>query len=131
MAIVKRSRKKLKRNAGEVAIEAQLKSSNLKYSFEPHSFKYDIPATYTPDFMYKNKKGKDVYLEIKGYHPGMAIWLSKINHFILANPKVDFRIVFLDAKKKVNKHYKSNLGDWAEKKGIKWADKGIIPKEWL
>lgn len=125
-----RKRKKLKQNKGEIAISKQLKEAGADFSFEPHSFKYKVPATYTPDFVLKAKKG-DIYIEVKGYHAGMAAWCSKITHFVQQNPKVDYRIVFLDAKKKFNKRYKSNMGDWATRKGIKWADKGIIPKEWL
>lgn len=128
---VVRKRKKLKQNKGELAVAEQLKSAKVDFSFEPHSFKYEIPATYTPDFVMTTKKGRKIYLEIKGYHAGMAAWCSKITHFVQQNPEIDYRIVFLDAKKKFNKRYKSNMGDWASRKNIKWADKGIIPKGWL
>ena len=127
---VQRKRKKLKKNKGEEAIAKQLKAAKAKFSFEPHSFKYNVPTTYTPDFIIETKKGP-IYVEVKGYHAGMQAWCSKIKHFIAQNPDVDYRIVFQDAKKKFNKRYKSNLGDWASKMGIVWADKGEIPNEWL
>ena len=129
--IIKRGRKKLAQNKGELAVANQLKEAKADFTFEPGSFKYNIPATYTPDFSVTKKDGSLMYLEIKGYHAGMAAWCSKITHFVSANPDIDYRIVFLDAKKKFNKKYKSNMGDWATRKGIKWADKGIIPKKWL
>jgi len=125
-----RKRKKLKQNAGEQAVAAQLVIARADFTFEPHSFHYTVPTTYTPDFAVQTKNGP-MYIEVKGYHPGMAIWCSKIKRFLEQYPEIDFRIVFLDAKKKFNKRYKSNLGDWATKAGIKWADKGILPKEWL
>lgn len=128
---VGRKRKKLKQNVGELAVSTQLKEAGADFSFEPHSFKYEIPATYTPDFIVTTKSGNKIYLEIKGYHAGMAAWCSKITHFVQQNPKIDYRIVFLDAKKKFNKRYKSNMGDWASRKGIIYADKGIVPETWL
>ena len=131
MTQIARKRKKLKLNKGEKEIAAQLKKAKKEFSFEPHSFKYQVPATYTPDFTLKKASGELMYLEIKGYHAGMQQWASKIKHFVEQNPEIDYRIVFLDAKKKFNKRYKSNLGDWASKLNIKWADKGGIPDAWL
>lgn len=131
MTKINRRRKKLKQNAGELAIAEQLKAAQAVYSFEPHSFKYEVPATYTPDFSVTKKDGSKMYLEIKGHHRGLGQWFSKIKHFIKQNPNIDFRIIFLDASKKINKNYKSNLGEAASRIGIKWADKGQIPKEWL
>lgn len=127
---VERKRKKLKQNKGELAVSEQLEAVGASFSFEPHSFKYEVPTTYTPDFVVQTKKGP-MYIEVKGYHAGMQQWCAKLKHFVLQNPGVDYRIVFLDAKKKFNKRYKSNLGDWATKMNIKWADKGTVPKEWL
>jgi thioredoxin-related protein len=128
---IKRSRKKLKKNKNETAVAEQLKEAGVKFSFEPHSFKYNVPATYTPDFVLTTKKGKDIYVEVKGYHPGMQAWAQKIRHFVEQNPKIDYRIVFKDASKKFNKRYKSNLGDWATRIGVKWSSGGLIPEEWL
>ena len=125
-----RKRKKLKLNTGELAISEQLKKAKVEFTFEPHSFVYKIHATYTPDFVVKGKDGP-IYIEVKGYHAGMAAWCSKIKSFVEQHPKIDYRIVFLDAKKKFNKRYKSNMGDWATRVGITWADGGIIPNEWL
>ena len=131
MTKIERRRKKLKLNKGELEIQRQLKEAKKEFSFEPHSFQFKVPMTYTPDFSITKADGTKMYLEIKGYHPGMATWCSKIVHFITQNPEIDYRIVFLDAKKKFNKNYKSTMGDWADRKGIKFADKGTIPKEWL
>ena len=127
---IQRKRKKLVQNVGEKQVEAQLNLLGVEYEFEPHSFKYNVPSTYTPDFKVKGPKG-DIYIEVKGYHAGLGAWCNKIVHFIEANPNIDFRIIFLDASKKFNKRYKSNLGDWASRKNIKWSDKGIIPKGWI
>jgi hypothetical protein len=127
---ITRTRKKLKQNNGETLLSVQLKDAGKLFSFEPCSFTYSVPTKYTPDFVYESSKGP-VYVESKGYHAGMGVWLNKITHFWEQHPNIDFRIVFQDATKKVNKNYKSNLGDWATKKGIKWADNGKIPKEWL
>ena len=128
---IKRNRKKLKKNANEAAVADQLKKAKVKFSFEPHSFEYTIPATYTPDFVLTTKKGKKIYVEVKGYHAGMQAWAQKIRHFVEQNTEVDYRIVFKDASKKFNKRYKSNLGDWATRIGIKWSSGGLIPEDWL
>jgi hypothetical protein len=128
--VVVRKRVKLQQNTGEQDVHLQLSKLGLQFEFEPHSFKYSVPATYTPDFVVHAKSGP-IYVEVKGYHAGMQEWCSKIKHFKASHPHVDFRIVFLNAKKKFNKNYKSNLGDWATKNGIIWADNGIIPEEWF
>lgn len=127
---ITRKRKKLKQNKGEIAVAEQLESIGANYSFEPHSFVYEVPTTYTPDFVVQTKRGS-MYIEVKGYHAGMQQWCAKLKHFVKQNPHIDYRIVFLDAKKKFNKRYKSNLGDWATKMNIKWSDKGVLPEEWL
>lgn len=125
-----RKRKKLIKNQGEIYVASQLQELGLNYVFEPHSFDYTVASTYTPDFCVNYNKGK-MYIEVKGYHVGMAMWCNKIVHFIKQHPEIDFRIVFLDASKKFNKKYKSNLGDWATKHNIIWSDKGKIPREWF
>lgn len=114
-----------------MAVAGQLKEAGIKYSFEPHSFEYTVPATYTPDFIMTTKSGKEIYVEVKGYHAGMQAWAQKIKHFVQQNPDIDYRIVFKDASKKFNKRYKSNLGDWATRIGVKWANNGEVPKSWL
>ncbi len=128
--IVERKRKKLKLNKGELQVVTQLEKAKVKYSFEPHSFTYNVPTTYTPDFKVETKTGP-LYIEVKGYHAGMQQWCAKIKHFTQQNPKISFKMVFLDASKKFNKNYKSNLGDWATKNNIEWSDKGKIPSSWL
>lgn len=131
MTLIKMKRKKLEMNAGENAVRRQLKSHNIKHTFEPHTYEYAVPYTYTPDFIVKTRSGKEFILEVKGYHRGMAVWCAKILHFITQNPDVDFRIVFLNSKKKFNKNYKSTLGDWATRNNIVWSDDGVVPSEWL
>jgi hypothetical protein len=131
MTKVIRKRKKLVKNKGELAIAAQLTAANVKFSFEPHSYEVNIKSKYTPDFEILTKTGKKICLEIKGHHKGIASWFSKMTHFIQQHPEVDYRIIFLDANKKVNKSYKSNLGELCTKKGIKWAGEGVIPRAWL
>ena len=125
-----RKRKKLIKNAGERLVAQQLKELGLDYEFEANSFEYHIPKKYTPDFLVKTPKG-ELIVEVKGYHTGIASWASDMVHFLRQHPEIDYRIIFLDANKKFNRHYQSTMGDWANRNNITFSDKGIFPKEWL
>lgn len=46
-------------------------------------------------------------------------------------PDLDIRLVFQRANTKISKTSNTTYAKWAESKGFKWADHGIIPKEWL
>jgi hypothetical protein len=116
---------KRRRSKFEERFEADLQSRGVSYDYEPDTFRYVIPTSYTPDF-----KIGSMYIETKGYHPGIREYLSGFVHFKRQNPEIDVRFVFDIGitNKKLGKV--QTFGSWAEKHGIKYAE-GTIPQEWL
>jgi hypothetical protein len=121
-----------RRSKFEDRIEAQIKATGLKYTYEEHKLPYIIPArkaTYIPDF-----KVGPIFIEAKGnfnIRGRSADERKKLIHVKLMNPEIDLRIVFADASKPIYKGAKVTHGMWAEANGIPWADKGIIPEAWF
>lgn len=114
-----------RRSRFEEAFEADLKARKVKYEYEATTFSYTVPKTYTPDFKIGN-----IYIETKGYHKGIQVYLQQFVHFRRQNPELDVRFVFDRgiANKKLG--VKMTYADWANKNNIKWAEE-TIPDEWL
>ena len=47
-----------------------------------------------------------------------------------ANPLLDIRFVFQNARVKLSRNSDTSYGEWAEKKGFLWAHQSI-PEEWI
>lgn len=126
------------RSGLEKNIAAQLEAEGLSFEFEKHKFKYDVPArvsTYTPDF-----KVGSIIIESKGafgYGPNkfsggdpakerQKLLLIKAQH-----PDIDLRIVFQRASTKIYPKSPTTYAKWATDNGFKFADKGVIPPEWI
>jgi hypothetical protein len=71
---------------------------------------------------------KTIYIETKGYLSPRD--RRKMELVKLSNPDEDIRFVFQNANNKLNKRSKTTYGEWATKKGFKWAHKQV-PQEWI
>jgi hypothetical protein len=124
------------RSGLEEKMARQLKEAGVDAKFEAVKIQYLIPertAKYTPDFIVE---GSSIILEGKGrfggkYGNDAAKERQKLILVKEQLPELDIRIVFTDAKKKLYKGSPTTYAKWAEDNGFKWADKGVIPEEWL
>ena len=115
------------RSGLEQKVSDQLEAKNVKFMYEEWSIPYVVPASnhkYTPDYILPN----GIIVETKG------LWESDDRKKMLlikeAYPELDIRMVFSSSRTKIYKGSPTSYGEWAEKHGIKFADK-LIPAEWL
>ncbi|APD19631.1 endonuclease [Pectobacterium phage PP74] len=104
-----------------------LESKGVKAEYEMWRVPYVVPASnhhYTPDILLPN----GIFVETKG------LWESddRKKHLLIREqyPELDIRLVFSSSRTKIYKGSPTSYGEWAEKHGIKFADK-LIPAEWL
>ena len=109
----------------EERFAADLKRRGIKFDYEATKFSYSVPKTYRPDF-----KIGDMYIETKGYHPGIKKYLSDFLHFKKQNPEVDIRFIFDEGIPQKKLGTKMTFASWADKHGIKWSE-STLPKEWI
>ena len=114
------------RSKFEERVAKQIKDNGVKIMFETEVINYVKPAThhkYTPDFVLPN----GIYIETKGHFK----LEDRKKHLLLKeqHPELDIRLVFQRANNPINKGSKTTYGMWADKNGIKWANKQI-PAEW-
>lgn len=127
---VRRKAKKAGFRSGfEQKIAKQLEDDGVAWLYECNKFTYVVPEkqhTYTTDFMIRSSTGI-MYIETKG-----KLTLEDRKKLILVRKQhdIDLRLLFQDANNKLRRGSKTTYGDWATKKGFKWASKHI-PKEWL
>ncbi|QEG13357.1 putative endonuclease [Klebsiella phage vB_KpnP_NahiliMali] len=115
------------RSGLEDKVSKQLESKGVKFDYELWKIPYIVPAsnhTYTPDFLLPN----GIFVETKGIFDSD----DRKKHLLIREqyPELDIRIVFSSSRSKLYKGSKTSYGEWAEKNGIKFADK-LIPVEWL
>lgn len=108
----------------EDTLASQLKRAGVSFSYEGIEIPYTEQHTYVPDFILPN----GIMIEAKG-------WLRPENrrkHVALKkqHPELDIRFVFQNAHNKLNKNSKTTYAEWADRHGIKWAEK-YIPEEWI
>ena len=106
---------------------ARLESMGVKAKYESFSIPYVIPASnhkYTPDALLPN----GIIVEFKGLFEAE----DRKKHLLIREQfqDLDIRIVFSSSRTKLYKGSNTSYGEWAEKHGIKFADK-LIPAEWL
>lgn len=125
------------RSGLEKKIAEQLTREGIRFSYESEKLPYTVPARdakYIPDFPVTDTV---IYLEGKGRFGGhqsdnkgaqerQKLILVKEQH-----PELDIRIVFQNSKKPIYKGSKTTYAKWAEDHGFLWADKGLVPKQWL
>lgn len=119
------------RNRLEKQIGEQLSDAGVSFEYEPRTVAITIPArkaTYLPDFVARNAP---IIIESKGYFYNGAKDRQKLVLIKEQHPELDIRIVFSDANKKIYKKSPTTYGQWATDHGFKWADKGIVPAEWI
>jgi hypothetical protein len=114
------------RSEFERGIALWLIKNNISYEYETMYLEYQPKIKrYTPDF-YLSKQ--DIFVEAKGF------WdlADRQKHLLVKeqNKKFDIRLLFVNAKNKLNKSSKTTYGGWCDKHGILWAEK-TIPKKWL
>jgi len=114
------------RSEFERGIALWLIKNNISYEYETMYLEYQPKIKrYTPDF-YLSKQ--DIFVEAKGF------WdlADRQKHLLVKeqNKKFDIRLLFVNAKNKLNKSSKTTYGEWCDKHDILWAEK-TIPKKWL
>ena len=115
------------RSGLEERVAHQIEARGYPVLFELTKIKYAVPAqvrTYTYDFELTN----GIIVETKG------IWdaTDRAKHLLVRAqyPDLDIRMVFYRAKSPISPGSHTSLAMWADKHGIKWAEK-LIPEEWF
>lgn len=113
------------RSKFEAVVAASLTKRGMEYSYESKELPYQLQNIYTPDFFLAN----GVVVEVKGlFSPEDRRKMVAVKS---QHPKVDLRICFMDARKKLSKAPGSiTYGQWATRHGFVWSS-GRIPTEWL
>lgn len=113
------------RSGFERTLAADLKRAKVQFEYETLTLPFVMNHTYRPDFILAN----GVIIEAKGilnrYDKTEA---SKLVAIKKQYPDLDFRLVFMEANKKIT-GTKQTHGAWATRNGFTWAE-GSIPKEW-
>lgn len=104
-----------------------LEKRGVKAKYEEWSIPYVVPASshrYTPDIILPN----GIIVETKGLFDAE----DRKKHLLIREqmPELDIRLVFSSSRSKLYKGSPTSYAEWAEKHGIKFADK-LIPVEWL
>jgi hypothetical protein len=115
------------RSGLEVSVARDLDARGVKYEFEKVKVKYTKPVkeqTYTPDFSLDN----GVIIETKGRFTTED--RQKMRCVKDQNPTLDIRILFANARNRINKGSPTTYAMWADKNGYKWAER-VVPQEWI
>ncbi len=117
----------------EKRIAKQLEGAGVSFGYETLKVPFTVPAReakYNPDFecgpIIIEAKGRFGHKGSGGAEVRQRLILVKDQH-----PDMDLRIVFQDASKPIYKGSKTTYAKWAETHGFQWADKGVVPAEWL
>lgn len=117
------------RSGLEASVARDLEQRRVTFGYEVVELFYEIPHTYTPDFVIRTKSGKVIYVEAKGYFTSAD--RRKLLEVKRAHPQVDIRLLFQNAKNRIGKAKASKTyGQWATKSGFKWAEEWV-PEEWV
>lgn len=120
------------RSGLERRVARQITLSGHSFDYEADIISYLKPerkSKYTPDFILTKKDGAKMYIEAKG----RFVTADRQKHLLIQkqHPEIDVRLLFQNASNKISKASNTTYAKWATSKGFKWADKGIIPQEWL
>jgi hypothetical protein len=116
------------RSTLEVKVAKQLQDEGVTFAYESLRVPYTLPAAekhYCPDFPIP---GTNILIEAKGRFDAddrKKLALVKEQH-----PEWDLRLVFENARGKINPSSKTTLAEWADKHGFKWSQK-TIPPGWI
>ena len=86
------------------------------------------PSVYTPDFVVTTRSRKKIVIEAKGWF--RVEDRVKMSRVVLCNPHLDVRMIFENANQKISKGSKTTVGQWCDKRNIKWAEHKV-PRKWL
>jgi predicted nuclease of restriction endonuclease-like RecB superfamily len=114
------------KSAFEAGIARNLTDRSLDFRYEEKTLLYTTSHVYRPDFTLDVLD--DVVIEAKGYFPSTD--RTKLLAVAEANPRVDIRLVFQNAKTRLTRGSKTTYAQWAERHGFVWAEK-IVPDEWI
>ena len=106
-------REKVKRNKWEEALADVLEPHGFQY--EPEKVEYNIPRTYTPDFV----KG-DLYVECKGYFRVGDRQKYKAIRDALWKKDKTFVFILYKPSTKVQKGARMTMAEWCDKEDIPW-----------
>lgn len=115
------------RSMFEAAVAKALRALKVPVHYETLKLVYTVPertATYTPDFVLPN----GVIIECKGRFT--AADRKKMLLVIRSNPDKDIRMLFQNARTKINKGSKTTYAMWCDKNKIKWTE-GSVPPQWV
>ena len=124
------------RSTLEKKVADQLDTAGVPYVYEGEKIHFTIPAfnaKYLPDFRVGET---NIIIEAKGAFGNgrRAEGAEARQRLVLVreqNPHLDIRLVFERASTKIYKGSKTTQGQWATDHGFKWADKGVVPPEWI
>ena len=120
------SSKQKYRSKFEAGIAATLNKNKVAFSYESIELKYILSCSYKPDFIFNN----GIIIETKGFFsPEDRRKMVAVKE---ANPSLDIRFCFQNAKTKLTRGKKRSLsyGQWATKNGFLWCHK-TIPADWF
>ena len=140
------------RSSLEDKVAEQLDEAGVDYGYESITLSFVQPEKarrYTPDFILRPKadarlrrrvgkgqggrdrNGKDnrIYIEVKGKFDSAD--RQKMKLVKQQYPDLDIRFVFGRAHNKISKRSKTTYAMWADRNGFPWADKGVVPSEWI
>ena len=113
------------RSKFERQIASQLSKAGVRFEYETIKLGYVRQCNYTPDFILPN----GVIIEAKGFFK--ASDRTKMLAVREANPSLDIRFIFQNAKVKLSRAPKSlTYGQWADRHGFVWCE-GHIPTAWF
>tara|TARA_R100000700_G_scaffold13453_1_gene19093 strand:+ start:398 stop:862 length:465 start_codon:yes stop_codon:yes gene_type:complete len=115
------------RSGLEYKVALYLDKQGVKFEFEPHKIKYEVPAksrNYLPDFVLPN----GIYLEVKGRFDSKD--RQKMKLVKASNPDLDIRFLFANAKTRLNRSSKTTYAMWSDKNGFPWCEKKV-PFSWI
>lgn len=112
------------RSKFERQIASQLSKAGVRFEYETIKLGYVRQCNYTPDFILPN----GVIIEAKGFFK--ASDRTKMLAVREANPSLDIRFIFQNAKVKLSRNSRTSYSQWAERHGFKWAQ-GNVPGEWI
>lgn len=88
--------------------------------YEPEKIPYTVFRNYVPDFVGKDKTGKKILVEAKGFFRVGDVQKYKAIRDSLINFNCELIFVLYSPKKKLRKGSKMNMSEWCTKEGFRW-----------
>lgn len=112
------------RSGFEKTVYGTAVAEGFELDYETIRLSYLVQGNYYPDFVLPN----GIIVEVKGYFDARA--RAKMIAVKKANPTLDIRMLFMNARTKVRKGSKMTYADWADKYGFPYAEH-TIPVDWF